>query len=73
VSIFAGTGGLLDDVAVGDVRRFEAELLEWFRTRHTDLLDQIRSTGTLPDEAKMRGAVEAFKDQFQASEPAAAS
>ena len=33
VSIFAGTNGYLDDLPVGDVRRFEAELLESFRTR----------------------------------------
>ena len=33
VSIYAGTNGYLDDVPVGDVRRFEDELLEAFRTR----------------------------------------
>ena len=31
VSIFAGTRGYLDDVPVADVRRFETELLEFFR------------------------------------------
>ena len=31
VSIFAGTKGYLDDVPVGDVRRFETELLEFMR------------------------------------------
>src|SRR4051812_5237008 len=31
VSVWAGTTGQLDDVPVGDVRRFERELLEWLR------------------------------------------
>ena len=41
VSIFAGTNGYLDDIPVADVRRFEAELLEAFRTRYRHLLDDI--------------------------------
>src|SRR5882672_7546980 len=48
VSIFAGTGGYLDDIPVGDVKRFEKELLEWVSTRHRDVLDSIRETGALP-------------------------
>ena len=31
VSIFAGTRGYIDDVPVADVKRFETELLEYFR------------------------------------------
>ncbi|MGN6753324.1 MAG: hypothetical protein ACTHJJ_12320 [Intrasporangium sp.] len=50
VSIFAGTRGFIDDLPTGDVRRFEAELLEEFRSRHSELLDQIREKGTLPEE-----------------------
>ena len=49
VSIFAGTNGYLDDIPVADVRRFEAELLEAFRTRYRDLLDHIRNEKSLPD------------------------
>src|SRR5579864_5653875 len=36
ISIFAGTRGFIDDIPVGDVRRFEDELLEEFRSRHRD-------------------------------------
>ena len=43
VSIFAGTNGYLDDLPVGDVRKFEAELLEFLRSRHSGLLDEIRN------------------------------
>jgi F-type H+/Na+-transporting ATPase subunit alpha len=65
VSIFAGTNGYLDDVPVGDVRRFEAELLEAFRTRYRDLLDHIANEKSLPDG--MAEAVAEFKEGFQAT------
>ena len=38
VAIFAGTKGYLDDVPVGDVGRFETELIEYMRTTHGGLL-----------------------------------
>jgi F-type H+-transporting ATPase subunit alpha len=65
VSIVAGTRGYLDDLPVADVRRFEAELLEDFRTRHAALLDVIRTTGALPEEEKLVAAIEQFKERFQ--------
>lgn len=63
VSIYAGTNGLLDDLPVGDVRRFEAELLEAFRSRYAGLLDEIRSTGALP--SGVADAVKEFKAGFR--------
>ena len=48
VSIYAGTKGFLDDLAVEDVRPFETALLQDLRTNHADLLDQIRTTKALP-------------------------
>src|SRR4051794_34857094 len=62
VSIYAGTTGLLDDLPVGDVRRFEADLLEAFRTEYRDLLDHIRTEKTLPDG--LLEAVQAVKARF---------
>src|SRR5207245_1414611 len=44
VSLYAGTRGYLDPIPVADVRRFEMELLTWFRTRHREILDAIRTT-----------------------------
>ena len=67
VSIFAGTNGYLDDLEVGDVRRFEAELLEFMRTRRRDVLDTIRSTGKLPGDDGLAAAVGEFKASFQAA------
>jgi F-type H+-transporting ATPase subunit alpha len=68
ISIFAGTKGYLDDIPTEDVRRFEAELLEEFRGRHSELLNQIREKGTLPDEDTLRRAVDDFTERFQPSE-----
>jgi F-type H+-transporting ATPase subunit alpha len=65
VAIFAGTNGYLDDIPVGDVKRFESELLEAFRTRYRDLLDHIANEKTLPDG--MADAVAEFKQGFQVS------
>jgi F-type H+-transporting ATPase subunit alpha len=70
VTIFAGTQGHLDDLALADIRRFEAELLEEFRVRHTDLLTEIREKGTLPDAATLTAAVVGFKERFTPSEQA---
>jgi len=63
-SILAGTKGYLDDIPVGDVRRFEAELLDYMASRHGGLLDDLR-TGGVPDG--LADAVQAFKDQFEAT------
>jgi F-type H+-transporting ATPase subunit alpha len=65
VTLYAGTRGYLDTVPVAEVRRFEQELLEWFRTRHGDVLDAIRSGGAIPDEAAFEAGVRAFAEQFQ--------
>jgi len=70
ISIFAGTRGFIDDIPLDDVRRFEAELLEEFRSRYSDLLEQIRKEGTLPDEAKLVEAIKSFKERFAVSEEA---
>jgi len=65
VSIFAGTKGYLDDVAVADVNRFERELLEFMRSRHSPLLTDLR-TGGIPDE--LGDAVQSFKAQFRSGD-----
>ena len=64
IAIYAGTKGWLDTVPVSDVRRFEAELLTTFRARHGELLDHIRTTGTLPEVEKLDAALQTFVDGF---------
>src|SRR4051794_2397360 len=52
VSIWMGTTGKLDDVAVEDVRRFEAEFLDHLRRTKGDLLAAIRETGKFEEETE---------------------
>jgi F-type H+-transporting ATPase subunit alpha len=64
IVIYAGTKGWLDTVPVSDVRRFEQELVTTFRATHADLLEHIRSTGTMPDTAALDAALKTFLDGF---------
>ncbi|MGZ6980330.1 MAG: F0F1 ATP synthase subunit alpha [Acidimicrobiia bacterium] len=64
VSIYCGTNGILDDLPAEQVRRFESDLLEDFRTRHVDILDTIKQTGALPEGDKLEVAINDFKARF---------
>lgn len=64
VTLYAGTRGYLDGVEVADVGRYEKELLEWFGSRHGDILSHIADKGTVPDEEALEAAIAAFTDQF---------
>jgi F-type H+/Na+-transporting ATPase subunit alpha len=70
VSLYAGTHGHLDPVPVADVGRFEAELLEWFRSRHREILEAIRTDGDIPDVDAFEAAITAFAEQFSWEEAA---
>ena len=37
-------------------------------TRHTDVLEAIKSSGNIPDEDAFGAAIQAFTDQFEATE-----
>ena len=73
VSIWAGTTGKLDDVAVADIRRFETELLDFIGRERKDIFTVISETKQLEDDtvAKMEAAVADFKKQFKPSVAAA--
>lgn len=62
-SIWAGTKGKLDKIALADVRRFEQEMLDHLR-RNTDVLTTIAQSGQLTDETEK--ALEAAIDDFSA-------
>jgi len=72
-AIFAGVQGLLDDVPVEDVPRFQDELREHLRAEKT-IYEEIRASGDLPDELAERLAkeIERFKERFSSSAEAAA-
>ncbi|HXT46751.1 MAG TPA: F0F1 ATP synthase subunit alpha [Pseudonocardiaceae bacterium] len=66
VSIFLGTRGHLDDVAVADVRKFESEFLADIRRHHSGILDTIRESKQFSDDTEQQvvDAVKSFKKQF---------
>jgi F-type H+-transporting ATPase subunit alpha len=69
IVIFAGTRGFLDGVPLGDVRRFERELLEYVRAEHQGVLAHIRETGTLPEGDQVEAMVREFAARFAPSSP----
>jgi F-type H+-transporting ATPase subunit alpha len=71
VSIFAATppegrDSWVRPLGLGDIARFESELLEYVRTRHGDILKSIRDSGKLEDdvEAKLTAALDEFANVF---------
>jgi F-type H+-transporting ATPase subunit alpha len=69
VSIWAGTNGKLDEVAVEDVLRFERELLDYLG-RNTEVLSTLKATNVLDDDtvAALAEGVDKFKLEFQTGE-----
>jgi F-type H+-transporting ATPase subunit alpha len=67
VSVWAGTGGYLDDVPVDDVRRFESEFLDYLQRSHEGVYASIRETGQLGDDTAtaLKDAVEEFRRGFE--------
>ncbi|MDI9579880.1 MAG: F0F1 ATP synthase subunit alpha, partial [Thermobispora sp.] len=69
VSVWAGTSGELDDVPVEDIRRFEAEFLEYLQANHKGVFDSIRETKDLSDDTitTLKDAITEFKKSFTTS------
>ena len=69
ISVWAGTTGRLDDVPVEDIRRFDAEFLDYVERNKAEILDAIRSTSDLSDDtvSVLEAAIEEFKRQFSTS------
>ena len=74
VSVWAGTTGQLDSVAVEDIRRFESEFLGHLRRSKKDLLDAIRETGKFESstEEALKVEIDSFKKGFEPSDSDAA-
>ncbi|MFZ4165599.1 F0F1 ATP synthase subunit alpha [Brevundimonas sp. NPDC058933] len=66
VSIYAGTRGYLDNVAVSDIGRFESELLARVHSNHASLLEGIRTKKALTPEleAELKDVLAAFAKTF---------
>lgn len=65
--IYAVTNKYLSDIAVADVRDFEAGFLKFMDNHHSEIGKTIVSTGNLDGETetKLKEAIESFKKQFK--------
>jgi len=66
VIIFAGTNGYLDDIPVGSVTRFEAELYPFMEAKYSGIFDAIRESKKIDSEteADLKIALDDFKTSF---------
>ena len=65
VAIFAGTNGLVDDLAVEDVHPFELALVQHLRANRADLLEHIRTTREMPPAGELEEAIREVKKGFK--------
>lgn len=69
ISIFAATNGYLDEIPEADVRRYETELLQFLRQKHSGLVAEIVKDKAIKDNTK-KALIEAlieFKAVFEPS------
>jgi F-type H+-transporting ATPase subunit alpha len=66
VSVYAGTRGYLDTIAVADIGRFESELLARIKSSNAGLLDGIRTKKDLTPEleTELKSVLDAFVKTF---------
>jgi F-type H+-transporting ATPase subunit alpha len=67
VVVWAGTSGLLDDVPIEDISRFEGEFLDHLKRSKSGALDAIRETGELSDDTVtgLKDAMDDFRRGFE--------
>ncbi len=67
--IYLGTIGMLDELPLDTIARFEKEFLEMMEVRHKDLLDTIAEKKELTDDIakRIQSAGKEFIDTFKAS------
>ncbi|HEV0236294.1 TPA: F0F1 ATP synthase subunit alpha [Streptococcus pneumoniae] len=61
--LYALTHGFLDTVPVDDIVRFEEEFHAFFDAQHPEILETIRDTKDLPEEAVLDAAITEFLNQ----------
>src|SRR5262249_53890763 len=77
IAIFAGTQGLLDDLPVAQVARFEEAMIKNFQDAFPEIRDELAQKGEISDELaeKIKRAVADLKGEWKRAEapPAATS
>jgi F-type H+-transporting ATPase subunit alpha len=66
VAIFCGVRGYLDGIPVAKIERYEEALLDEFRSKHSGLLDKIRTEGEISKdtEKQLTDIIGAFTKSF---------
>jgi len=64
--LYAGTTGMLDEIPVEEVKRFEAEFFRFMEGNHPALGQAIKETGELTEDTEkdLRKAIDEFKKSF---------
>jgi len=67
ISLFAGVRGLVDDIPVADIQKFESGLLNFMKDKHQALIDKIAEAKKLDDdsESQLTAAIEEFRGLFK--------
>jgi len=66
IILVSANAHIFSDVALSEVKKFRADLLEYFKTEHSEIISQLESTKDLSDETKaaiIDGATEFKKNQ----------
>ena len=73
--IFAAANRYLDDLEIGEVRRFELELYPFVETNYAGVFKTIREKKAIDDslKAELIKALDAFKERFKAGSAVAAA
>ncbi len=68
ISMYCATRGLMDDVAVEDIRNFEAKMLEYIRSAKADIVSDVvtKKAFDADIENRLKAAVSEFKKGYQA-------
>src|SRR5688572_6652270 len=66
IVIWTATNGLVDDVEVSDLQRFNEELLGFLKNSHPGVLDTLRTKKAIDDDLKadLKQVLEDFKDDW---------
>ncbi|MFT4580034.1 MAG: F-type H+-transporting ATPase subunit alpha [Nitrospinales bacterium] len=67
VSIFSGVRGLVDDIPVASIQKFEAGLINFMEDKHQALMNKIAEAKKLDgdSESQLKAAIEEFKGLFK--------
>jgi len=66
ITVYAGTKGFLDDIAVGEIQQFEEKLLASMKSTYKDLYEEIKQEQKISDQnaEKLLKAFKAIKNSY---------